>query len=1101
MHRNSVFMSSNKPFKSILFVLVCVMVLQLPSFGQCNVGVFINEFHYDNVGTDNNEFVEVAVPNIVPIGFNLADYVVTLYNGLGGAAYDNQSLAAFQLGNMDANFTYYVWKPLGGIQNGAPDGIALSYFSGINSMNCEFISYEGTFMATDGPAMGIISTDIGVAESNTTTQDSESLQLINGVWTGPIPATPGDTNVAIAAPGRILISELSVCNQVFELENVGLNAVDLSNWYLCNFPDYSTILSPSVNVLSGSLLLAPGDFVTLRWAGMNSAAGELGLYLPGSQGGFGNADNIIDYVQYNSANNVRAPVAVAAGVWDDVSLGITADNTLNCGTSIANAPNPMASNSTTWCDSDMPTIIPAGTNSACAPMPMCGVSFPNPADISCDASTFGIDNVTVELSYAGIDPSAVLLITVNGTMVSPNPGSDDPSIVMDGVIIFTAQEGTSYTVTFTDALCSSVTSSGIISINLCPGTAICPPVGALIVTEIMYNPSGSEPADEWFEICNTTGTAIDMNGFEIADMATSHTISGSVVVPGNGCIVISHTNLSACGGVATAYQHGAFSLNQAGDQVEISCGGTVIDVVVYDGGTTFPSVGNGEAISFSSAVTQDHITNDNGANWCIATTACGADDFATPGLPNPACQQPICGISSIGNPIYDCIDNTAAVNDAVKVTIPYLGMDGLTTLVIEVNGLAVLYSGNPTILNGTFSFMAQEGDQIELIFTAPCSSLNVQFMVPLNQCPGAALCGISSIGNPIYDCIDNTAAVNDAVEVTIPYIGMDGLTTLVILVNNVPVLYSGNPNILNGSFSFLAEEGDLVQLIFSDPCSSLSTQFMIPTNQCPGPSLCPGALYISGVIDGDVQGRPKAMQLCATVDIPSLSFYGIESVSAGMGSAGVPEYNFPPDPLGGGECIWLSIEAPGFISFFGFAPCYIDDVMDVDGDDALILYCGNQVLDVLGDPNCDPNAFPPMTIGDCGIWEYMDGWVFAKDMVPNPIFNDAEWTYSMEDALDGEINNATADIPYPNPGSGCPICPDDFANGGLPHSQAPLTFILDTNADLEADGDIISDQVIGSLDPDIEVDYDSGTSILLDSNFEVFPGVTFHAFIDGCGGI
>ena len=1092
MHRNAVFMSSNQPFKSIFSMLICVMVLQFTSFGQCIPGILINEFHYDNAGTDINEFVEIAVPN--GLNFDPSEYAVTLYNGANGMPYDIQTMDNFQVGIMDPNYTYYVWKP-SSIQQG-PDGIALNNIMSISG-TCEFLSYEGVFTALGGPAMGQTSINVGVAESGTT-PDTYSLQLINGIWTGPIPSTPGNTNIGLGASDALLISELEICDQVIEIQNVGITTVDISNWMLCNDPAYAMI--SSTNLVAGSLLLTPGDFVTVQWNGLSPTAGELGLYIPGTLGqNFGNPDNIRDYVQYNSINNMRAPIAVAAGVWDDAGIGILING---CVSSIANATNPMASNSTTWCDAATQTILPPGPNSACAPPPMCGVSFPNLPDINCQSFTFGIDNVTVELKYAGIDPGAVLLINVNGSMV-PNAG-DDPSMVMDGTIIFTAQEGDSYTITFTDALCSSVSSSGTIPVNFCPGAAICPNVGDLIITEIMYNPSGgAEPADEWFEVCNTTGTAIDMNGFDIADMVTSHTISASVIVPGGGCIVISHTNLFACGGVASAYQHGAFSLNQAGDQVVISCSGTIIDVVAYDGGSTFPSEGDGEAISFNSAVSQDHITNDNGANWCIATTACGADDFATPGMANPACLQPSCGISSLGSPNFDCLTSTAGI-DMVKVNIPYVGVDGLTTLVIEVNGVQVQNSGDDpnNVSNGTITFMANEGDQIELTFTDPCNALSVQFTVPANQCPGAPICGISSIGNPMYDCIDNTSGV-DMVKVNISYLGVDGFTTLVIEVNGFQVLNGGDdPSmVLNGTISFMAQEGDVIELTFSDPCSSLSVQFTVPANQCPGPSLCSGGLYISGVIDGDVQGRPKAMQLCATTDIADLSFYGIESVSAGLGSGGVPEYNFPADPLGAGECIWLSIEAPGFISFFGFAPCYIDAVMDVDGDDALILYCGNQVLDVLGDPDCDPNAVPPNTIGDCGIWEYMDGWVFAIDMVPNPIFNPLEWIYSMENALDGEFNNATAIRPYPNPGTGCPICPDDFANGGLPHSQAPLTFILDTNADLEADGDIISDQVIGSLDPDIAVDYDSGTSILLDSNFEVFPGVTFHAFIDGCGGI
>ena len=46
--------------------------------------VFINEIHYDNSGTDVNEFIEIAGP----AGTNLAEYSIVLYNGSGGAVYD-----------------------------------------------------------------------------------------------------------------------------------------------------------------------------------------------------------------------------------------------------------------------------------------------------------------------------------------------------------------------------------------------------------------------------------------------------------------------------------------------------------------------------------------------------------------------------------------------------------------------------------------------------------------------------------------------------------------------------------------------------------------------------------------------------------------------------------------------------------------------------------------------------------------------------------------------------------------------------------------------------------------------------------------------------
>ena len=159
--------------------------------------VFLNEFHYDNTGTDTNEFVEV----LGPAGTDLSSLSIVLYNGANGQSYDTMPLT----GTIDDEgpgfgavaFSY----PTDGIQNGAPDGIALVH-NGNDVL--EFISYEGSFTATDGPANGLTSFDIGVSETDTTAVGS-SLQRNNLVlpppnsWDGPLAATFGDLNIPTAA--------------------------------------------------------------------------------------------------------------------------------------------------------------------------------------------------------------------------------------------------------------------------------------------------------------------------------------------------------------------------------------------------------------------------------------------------------------------------------------------------------------------------------------------------------------------------------------------------------------------------------------------------------------------------------------------------------------------------------------------------------------------------------------------------------------------------------------------------------------------------------------------------------------------------------------
>ena len=136
--------------------------------------IFINEFHYDNAGSDVGEFVEVAVLNT--FSGSLASVTLTLYNGSGGVTYGTHLLSTFTMGANDGTYTYYS-KLISGIQNGNPDGFALS----CNNLAFQFLSYGGTFAATNGPANGQTSTDVNVTESGSTPVGS-SIQLIGASW-------------------------------------------------------------------------------------------------------------------------------------------------------------------------------------------------------------------------------------------------------------------------------------------------------------------------------------------------------------------------------------------------------------------------------------------------------------------------------------------------------------------------------------------------------------------------------------------------------------------------------------------------------------------------------------------------------------------------------------------------------------------------------------------------------------------------------------------------------------------------------------------------------------------------------------------------------
>ena len=147
----------------------------------------LSELHYDNVGTDVLESVEIEGP----AGTNLAGWSVVLYNGNGGVVYDTRVLAGTIPASCGARGVVLLSYPQDGVQNGSPDGVALVNATG---EVVEFLSYEGTFAATNGPASGKTSIDIGVAEAANTPIGQSLQRNATGTWLAPAASSFGGCN-------------------------------------------------------------------------------------------------------------------------------------------------------------------------------------------------------------------------------------------------------------------------------------------------------------------------------------------------------------------------------------------------------------------------------------------------------------------------------------------------------------------------------------------------------------------------------------------------------------------------------------------------------------------------------------------------------------------------------------------------------------------------------------------------------------------------------------------------------------------------------------------------------------------------------------------
>ncbi|MEC9046450.1 MAG: endonuclease [Planctomycetota bacterium] len=153
--------------------------------------VWINELHYNNVGADLNEFVELAGR----AGARVDGWMLVAYDGATGRAYDRLALRGTFPTQQNGRGTLSF--PFPGLQDGL-DGLAVVTSQGVV---IQFLSYGGAFVASNGACEGLTSQDIGVTES-ASTPVGFSLRLSGAgagyaqfAWQPPFLQTPGNPNI------------------------------------------------------------------------------------------------------------------------------------------------------------------------------------------------------------------------------------------------------------------------------------------------------------------------------------------------------------------------------------------------------------------------------------------------------------------------------------------------------------------------------------------------------------------------------------------------------------------------------------------------------------------------------------------------------------------------------------------------------------------------------------------------------------------------------------------------------------------------------------------------------------------------------------------
>ena len=153
----------------------------------------------------------------------------------------------------------------------------------------------------------------------------------------------------------------------------------------------------------------------------------------------------------------------------------------------------------------------------------------------------------------------------------------------------------------------------------------------IVITEIMANPASvSDSYGEWFEITNTTDTAISLDGWTVKDSDSDmHLIQSEnqdiTIDPSQFYVLARNGNMSSNGGVVPDYVYSGFSLSNTEDEIILmDSDGAIVDEVQYTNEWDFP---NGRSKEIHDVDSDNSLIE----NWFASTFSYGLGDYGTPG--------------------------------------------------------------------------------------------------------------------------------------------------------------------------------------------------------------------------------------------------------------------------------------------------------------------------------------------------------------------------------------------------------------------------------------------------------------------------------------
>ncbi len=162
--------------------------------------------------------------------------------------------------------------------------------------------------------------------------------------------------------------------------------------------------------------------------------------------------------------------------------------------------------------------------------------------------------------------------------------------------------------------------------------------GDLVITEIMANPDGDDQGNEYFEIYNATGAAIDLTGLRLEKSAIDgssvkeHLMIGTVIESGSYVALGGVVPEFRAPYIGYGYSDDLGTMTNAGGQLSLHCKDTEVDRVFYGEATS------GKSQGLDGNLVPDSVINDDNSNYCDATTEFATGAFGSPGVKNEPCS-------------------------------------------------------------------------------------------------------------------------------------------------------------------------------------------------------------------------------------------------------------------------------------------------------------------------------------------------------------------------------------------------------------------------------------------------------------------------------